>query len=558
MRKIGLGHRSIEPILVLLLSSVIFVVAHYRGLTSPFVINDDVQQQIYWMQQWLDKDLYPDSRLLDYSRQYVPWGVQGIYWLASRFMDPMNVTKVLAGLLFVLAAVAFHGIGRVLRDRLTAWAMVACFWLMPFFLFRISGGLARGFAVPLLALLLFFWLSGRGWSMGLVLLCMALTIPYIFVLSLTAVVIGRIKDGIFNTAKWRTPFPQRAGHYFLGAAGIIILLWWRQDYMASGFGPLATWQDMIGNPEFGADGRYPMLPVPGLFWEFIIRSWQWIGPYREADSVWAGIMGSLVVVAFAFWGARGFEWKMLKDKWQPFFYVAVSSFIFYALARIFLLKLFVPSRYVMYTVSVLYCVLLGLCFRGLLGSQLKPLVAGLLLTGVVGLSMVRLYGVGLYDYSTNASLYSALKETPKTSLIAGHPYLLDQAQTFGRRNVFASFELAHPWSMGFWQKMRPRIKALFNAYYAEDPDTVKMFCRKNRIDFFVVDSRHFTRGFVENRPFFAPFDGMIQELFRNRRDFALLKEDLFSGTRIDQHIRLLNFRWDEKKGFLKGKKEGHP
>lgn len=548
MKRVDFRQPGIDPILVLSLSCIIFIAAHFEALTNPFVINDDIRQQIYWMQQWQDKALYPGFWLGDYSRHYVPWGVQGIYRLASLFQNPIGFSKVLSGLLFVLASFAFFRIGRVLKDRLTAWTVLASFWLMPFFLFRMSGGLARGFAFPLLALFLFFWLSGRGWSMGWVLLCMALTIPYIFILSFTAVMVGRLKDAVMNQKGLTTPYPTKIGHWVLVGIGIVALFWWRQQYMASGFGPLVTAEDMAGNPEFGLHGRYPILPVPHFLWDLVVAPWQWIGPYRETGSMWAGILGALIVLGIALWGARRFEWKMLSGKWQPFLYLSISSLLFYVLARILLLKLFIPSRYLIYTVSLFYCVWLGLCFRGLLGPNLRSLTAKVLLASVVGLSIGRLYGVGVYDYSQYAPLYTVLNRTPKSSLIAGHPFLMDNILTFGRRNVFASFELAHPWSKGLWRKLRPRLVDLFDAYYAEDSGTVMKFCGKYGIDFLVVDNRHFKREFLKNHPFFEPFGRRIEETAGNRRHFALMSENFFPETRITRNLRLLD---------LRGMKESH-
>ncbi|HZE20762.1 MAG TPA: hypothetical protein VE082_01800, partial [Desulfobaccales bacterium] len=66
-----------------LISGLIFVWAHFQGLTNPFIINDDVRQQIYWMQQWQDPSLFRGDFLTAYARHYVPWGVKAFYWLAS-------------------------------------------------------------------------------------------------------------------------------------------------------------------------------------------------------------------------------------------------------------------------------------------------------------------------------------------------------------------------------------------------------------------------------------------------------------------------------------------
>ncbi|MGA9754718.1 MAG: hypothetical protein WBV23_06210, partial [Desulfobaccales bacterium] len=175
---------------VVLLSGAVFLCAHLPAFTNPFVINDDVRQQIYWMQQWLDPGLFRDDLLTDYARYYVPWGVKAIYWLASWVIGPLAFSKILPGLLFVFLGLCLFQIGAKLGDRILAWTTLGIYWLTPFFLDNLAGGLARGFAAPLLALLLLAWLDRRPWLMALALLLQAFFIPYIFLVGAAAVTLA--------------------------------------------------------------------------------------------------------------------------------------------------------------------------------------------------------------------------------------------------------------------------------------------------------------------------------------------------------------------------------
>ena len=121
---------------------------------------------------------------------YVPWGVKGLYWLASWWVSPLYFSKLLPGFLFVFLAVCLFKIGTRLADRRLGWAMVACFWLMPFFLDNLAGGLARSFAAPLLALFWLGWQARRPWVMGAALLLQALFIPYIFLVAAPAALLA--------------------------------------------------------------------------------------------------------------------------------------------------------------------------------------------------------------------------------------------------------------------------------------------------------------------------------------------------------------------------------
>ena len=275
---------------VALLSGVIFILAHFKALTTPYVVNDDVRQQIFWMQQWLDPELFKGDLLADYARHYVPWGVKGLYWLASWVADPTTFSKVLPGLLFIFLALCLYRIGLKLGGRRLAWTTVAVYWLMPFFLDNLAGGLARAFAAPLLA---FFWLSWQedgpgGWGPP-----------------------SSCKPCLFPISSWSAPRPPgwpgwRAappnGPPPFPARPPTFSSWRRGRHggahelqlHADGFGPLVSYAGMVNRPEFYAGGRYAILPVPSIFWE-LISPWEWIAPFRDLGPV-AGIAVCVVLL----------------------------------------------------------------------------------------------------------------------------------------------------------------------------------------------------------------------------------------------------------------------
>jgi hypothetical protein len=184
---------------------------------------------------------------------------------------------------------------------------------------------------------------------------------------------------------------------------------------------------------------------------------------------------------------------------------------------------------------------------------------------VVALAGLRLQDVGLKDFSSYRPLYAALAQTPKAALIAGHPNLMDNVPTFAQRAVLVNYELAHPWSQGYWRRIRPRLEDFFQAYYATDPQVVRDFCRKYQVSFLVVDKRHFTPEFLAGGrflapfdpplqtqgkrlaervdcPFFAPFDAEIHGLVQGGRKFVLLNQELFPAMMVGEHQRLLDMR----------------
>jgi hypothetical protein len=552
-----------SEITVALISGAVFVLTHYQALGNPFIINDDVRQQLYWMQQWQDPALFRGDFLTGYARAYVPWGVKGLYWLASWWVSPLYFSKLLAGFLFVFLAICLFKIGARLTDRRLGWAMVVCFWLMPFFLDNLSGGLSRSFAAPLLALFWLGWLARRPWVVGAALLLQALFIPYIFMVAALAALLAWTLARLGRDSP--PPFPAQTVHFILLGLGAMLVVGLNLQFSADGYGPLVSATEMVNRPEFYAHGRYQILPEASLLWEFI-SPWEFILPFRAWGPVAGGLAGAGLLVLVAA-GLRRLDWPAWRQPLTSAWYLGLASLALYFLARLFLLKLFVPDRYLMYTLNLFYCLVLALGVgTALRVSRWPRYLAILALVAAASLGAWRLQGVGLKDYSAYRAVYAALAETPKDALIAGHPNLMDTIPTFAQRRAFATYELAHPWSRGLWAKLQPRLADLFRAYYAADPQEVVAFCRKYGIAFLIVDDRHYTPAFLKGGfflfpgekphlpgvarglaeriycPFFAPFDEQIRHLTAGREKFALLSDPSFRSLAMDQHVRLIDMR----------------
>ena len=399
-----------DLLIVLILSDIIFLLAHLSALSSPYVVNDDVRQQLFWMQQWLDPALFKGDLLAEYARHYVPWGVKGLYWLASWISDPISFSKFLTGILFVFLSLCLYLIGLRLGGRRLAWTTLAVYWLMPFFLDNMSGGLARAFAAPLLA---WFWLSWQeDWPRGMAaaLLLQALFIPYVFMATALAVGLAWLAGRTGRLAP--PPFPARPVHFLLLAGGAVLVGLMNFSYAHDGFGPLVSYADMVNRPEFYARGRFPMLPVPTIFWQ-LIAPWEFIAPFRDLGPVAAYTVCAILPLA-AVWGLSRTDWRTLAARLRPLWYLLLAGVVLYLLAWVFLLKLFIPDRYLIYTINLAYCLILALGLHAALKVEGWPRnLAVLVLVAAAGLGYLRLKDVGLKDYGVYRPLYAALARYPQ-------------------------------------------------------------------------------------------------------------------------------------------------
>ncbi len=519
-------------------SLCVFAWAHHSAFLNPYIINDDVRQQLFWMRRWIDPALYPPELLNEYARLYVPWGVQAVYYCASFFIDPLFFSKILAGVLYVSIGTLLYLTGQGVAGRGLGFATVSVFWMMPFFLHAMSGGLARAFAGPLLTLFVLGCVRSSRMIVAVALLLQSVFIPYIFILcGATSGVLWLLRR-VKITA--RPVFFGRLADFAVAGCAALVMLVWHLQMKGAGFGPLPTFAEMAGRSEFSAAGRFLILPVPSLFHELVVRPWEFIAPFRDQGTV-VGIVGLIVILLVMTCAVRKARWCMWANQLPLLVSLAIASVTLYLAARLFLFQLFLPSRYLEYSVNVGYCLLLGTLLHGLFRANATSrkllVVGGVLLALTIG--AWRSSSIGIYDYSEQAELYRTIqRDTPKDAMVAGFPTQMDNVLTFGKRNVFTSYELAHPWNMGYWKQLEPRLRELFEAYYAERIEDVLVFCRKNNIDYLVVDDRHFTPEFMNGSPFFSPFNERIRELAARGGKYGLLSSAIPAKT-AGPHIRII-------------------
>jgi hypothetical protein len=575
------GHNRLFYILyVLVAATCVYLFAHWGAITNEYVINDDVRQQIYWMQSWSDPELFRDDLLSRYSRNYVPWGVQAIYAIGSKFMNPVQFTKVVTGMLFVVTAGFLFGLGRELLDDLTGVLVVCIYFLFGVFLDRMSGGLSRGFVYPLIVAYLYFLSKNQVFLSGLVILLQSLINPYAFLVCLFthAMYIAHFYGKALlegPRAAWRTrwdtspvepevshdlaqekqPGPEtdsapgtrtRALFSFRNLAwmlpviaGFVLVALKYVLFKSHEFGDVVTLADMAGKIEYTDKGRYGIVPVPSLLIE-IVRPW--IPSFVHGS--WRLPIGWTVfsvVIATAVWAfsrdTKSFDLKKLR----VFAYLLVASLVLYGLAHLMLMKLFLPRRYLEYSLNIFYCVLVGVCLRLAIEHYgLRRFAFPLIASVLVLVGAIRLHNVGLFDYSKSAPLCQFMESTPKNSVVAGHPDLMDNVTTFARRKAFVTYELSHTWYTTYWETIKGRTLGFFKAYYSDDPEVIRRFCRENNIDYLVVREKDFRDHSIKKKqPYFEPFGKVISDLTTNKSGFSVLDGDEFPPVYQNRGIRVL-------------------
>jgi len=133
-----------------------------------------------------------------------------------------------------------------------------------------------------------------------------------------------------------------------------------------------------------------------------------------------------------------------------------------------------------------------------------------------------------------------LQSTPRSSLMAGNPYLMDDVVTFAGRKAFVTYKLSHTWYKDYWATIKKRTFDFFRAYYAANPDEIREFCRANHIDYLLVRDEDFRPHTLQHRKiYFEPFQTYVRELTHARSDFAILDYKEFPPVFIMDGVRVI-------------------
>jgi hypothetical protein len=225
-------------------------------------------------------------------------------------------------------------------------------------------------------------------------------------------------------------------------------------------------------------------------------------------------------------------------------YMLLASAIMYELADLFLFRLYLPGRYLTYSVPPIMVIVISLTIVRLISYVTHKSLKAALTVGLIALfsaSFINMRGIGLNDQSKNKNLYRYLNTLPKNALIAASPYVADYIPTFSKRKVVINFELSHPWSVQYWQVIKSRTRDFFHAYYSAEHSDVVEFCKRHKIDYLVVDKRDFNpEHLAVGRIYFEPFDSEIRSYVRNRKQFALLNIPESDRSFVDGNLFVID------------------
>lgn len=398
----------------------------------------------------------------------------------------------------------------------TAPAFAALLWLVHTrnVMQRLTGGLPRGWALPVLTGFLYFVLKRNHRGMLLFLLIGCVLHPPATMLVALAYGLLLIWDSIDPKTR-AEGLPKLKSYVLLSPVYLVLVLFVLK--MPTDIGSMASFDVASSMPEFFAKGRFPFLPLTPALEEmrnvglqaFLTRF------YDPGELVRASLPVVIIAVLLTFLAVGILRKREVIPRALLCFLVSIVTVYF--LSRILAFKLYVPDRHLQFPLAVFFISSFTIgAWRIFEGKKLFSSLAVLIVLGLTFLgSGTGIYGVANFNYPyTDAHrVFTWLrKNTPENALIAGHPTYLDPVQLFAVRRGYATTETAHPFYDAYYKEIKRRLEIDFKAYYSAHLRELSQLLLPEGVDYFVFRRRDFYPEALEKASYFKPFDTMVHDL----------------------------------------------
>ena len=488
-----------------------------NSLSHDYVVQDDARQHVFWMQRFIDSELFPHDLLADYFQSVAPPGYTWLYQgFAGLGVEPILLHKLLPLPLMLLSTAYGFGIcWQLLRvpfaGFLTALLLNISLWMRD----DVVSATPVAFAYPLLLAFVYYWLK-RSLIPPLVAIALLGSFYPQCALIAGGLAVGGI--GHWSAGRWRisTSIQDYAQiGAVLGVLALVILPYLLSD---SAFGPVVTASEARTLEAFSPQGAFHFFePNPWLFWFCGKRSGmlphEWCKILLKQDllllppQIWLSLSLPLLM-AFP---QRLPLVRAVTPKISILLQWLLISLILFGLSHALIFELHLPNRYTEHSLRSLTAIAGGIALTivldGLIRCSAIPRLSFLSTgCGILIMLALILYFITLsnnnyfktgYVIGKFPGIYQFLQEQPKNILIASLVKEANNLPTFSQRSLFVGSEgYLLPYHQGYYKELTQRTVALIQAQYSADWKTVTDFVDKYGIDFWLLDESAFTPDYL--------------------------------------------------------------
>lgn len=509
-------HKSLIFFFCLSLSFALIygILALKQAFSAQYIIQDDARQHVFWMQRFLEPDLFPDDLIADYFQSVAPWGYTTFYRLFALVgIEPIFLSKILPAILGLIITAYGFGISmQILPVPVAGFIFTTLFnqslWKNTD---DIASATPRAFGACLLIVFLYYLLRYDTRKKQLpqtkflpslvVLALMGCFYPqYVFVC--VGLVIIRL---LYN----------RQDYWFCAIfLGVAVLIMLPYALKVSDFDPIITAVQAKSLPEFAFEGRASFFGDD--LWTFLS------GNSRSAMLPKALFTPAILVIGLLLpLLLRLPLGKQITANIAILSQMFLVSVILFFAAHAFLFKLHLPSRYTHYSLRLIIALSAAIALVLLLDAAFRwrklPKLFALVFAVTVG-SLVVFFPLSWghfpesdFTIGSYPSLYQFFEEQPKDIAIASLSSEADNIPTFAKRSVLVAWEYAIPYQVGYYRQIRQRTTDLIHALYSPELKVLQNFINTYSIDFFLLDRDTYTPKYLTKNNWFRQWENLAEE-----------------------------------------------
>ena len=521
-------------LLTSILVAILFSLSGFGlAFDSPYTVQDDARQHVFWLQKLNDPALFNNDLIADYFSSVAPLGYKFLYWLANAIgIEPFLFNKLLPVLIGVATSIFTFLVTMEIFPVPFAGFVASLLlnqnlWMLD----DLVSGTPRAFFYVLFLGFIYYLLRQNLIACCLFIALQGLFYPQVLLISSVILCLNLVTQ------------QQKKYFYITGLiiASAVIAVYKLQTGNSHEVIDLELAKQL---PEFRLEGRNPFFI--DNFWSFWLVG-QRSGYFpREWQYVLLCSFGLLLPVIIKH--CRIFPLaKLINPNISIIKQILIASLILFSLSHLFLFKLHLPSRYTQHTARIVIALVDGITLAIIIDklSQFKPKLRPLIVIIMLGALLYPTYAVQSYPYrlgyvtGSSPKLYKFLQQQPKNVLIASLSSQADFIPSLAKRSVLVSQEYSIPYHWNYYQQVRQRAKDLIQAQYSYSQTEIEQFIDKYNVDLWLIDKDTFTTQYLENNSWLNQFQPETKKAIANlKQNDKLVLPNKISECTVFQTTKL--------------------
>ncbi|MBO0348430.1 hypothetical protein J0895_04785 [Phormidium pseudopriestleyi FRX01] len=509
-----ISHRF-SPIVIFWFSLSLTFATIYGGMvlqkafSVEYMVQDDARQHVFWMQRFVNPDLFPGDYIADYFQSVAPVGYTAVYrGMALLGIEPLLLSKLLPIALVIITTIYCFGLTLQLfpvplAGFISSVLLNQSLWMK----FDVVSATPRAFLYPIFVAFLYY--LSRNQLVGS---CVAIALLGLFYPQYVFIGSGILLLRLVSWQSRRISLSRNWRDYLFSGIGLAVAFAVMLPYAlkTNEYGPVLTAADAMNSPELWPGGRNPFYHEnPFYFW--LIGERSGILPPLLPPLIWMGI--------FLPWVCRYPSRFPLVSQISPAFQLLrnliLAAILMFFAAHSVLFRLHLPSRYIDHSFRIVLAVVTGILITILidwalgvltpfLGQFHQFIAAGMMLFFTAALIFYPNYTPSFprtnYRPGPLPDLYQFFQQQPQDILIASLSGEANNLPTFSHRSILVGREYAIPYHQGYYREFSQRMRDVIRAQYSGDMAIVQGVIEQYGIDFWLIEQSAFEPGyFARNR-----------------------------------------------------------